>query len=129
VNAESLADWKRSLYCGVPRLADEGRDVTVMGWVHTRRDHGGVIFVDLRDRTGVLQIVFNPEGNPATFAFAQELRNEFVIAVRGRVARRPAETQNPNLATGDVEVVAEEAKLLSPARSTPFPIDGGPAIT
>ncbi|MFN8627690.1 MAG: aspartate--tRNA ligase [Candidatus Binatia bacterium] len=129
MNTGSLGDWRRSGYCGDLRLADAGRDVTVMGWVHTRRDHGGVIFADLRDRSGVVQVVFNPEGNTATFAFGQELRNEFVIAVRGRVVRRPAETQNPNLATGDVEVVAAEARLLSPARSTPFPIDGGPAIT
>jgi len=129
VIADRLGDWTRSVYCGDLRLADEGRDVTVMGWVHTRRDHGGVIFVDVRDRSGVVQVVFNPEGRADTFSFGQELRNEFVIAVRGRVVRRPAETQNPNLATGDIEVLAAEAKLLSPARSTPFPIDGGAAIT
>lgn len=124
-----MAGWKRSCYCGDLRLADEGREVTVMGWVHTRRDHGGVIFVDVRDRSGLVQVVFHPEGASATFEFGQELRNEFVIAVRGRVERRPPETQNPNLATGDIEVVAVQAKLLSPARSTPFPIDGGPTIT
>jgi aspartyl-tRNA synthetase len=129
VKAEGMGDWKRSTYCGDVRLADEGREVTVMGWVHTRRDHGGVIFVDLRDRSGLVQIVFNPEGDAATFAFAQDLRNEFVIAVRGRVERRPPETQNANLATGEIEVVAAQTKLLSPARSTPFPIDSGPAIT
>lgn len=129
MNAEGLADWKRSSYCGDLRLTDEGQTVTVMGWVHTRRDHGGLIFVDLRDRSGVVQIVFNPEQNQSTFAFAQELRNEFVVAVRGRVERRPEETQNPNLATGAIEVMASEAKLLSQARSTPFPIDGGPPIT
>lgn len=129
MKAEGMAGWRRSTYCGDLRLADEGREVIVMGWVHTRRDHGGVIFADLRDRSGLVQIVFNPEGDGATFAFAQDLRNEFVIAVRGRVERRPAETQNPNLATGEIEVVAVEAKLLSPARSTPFAIDGIATIT
>ncbi len=125
----SLADWRRSSYCGDLRAAHAGAAVTVMGWVHTRRDHGGLIFVDLRDRTGILQVVFNPEHSQPAFELAQELRGEYVIAVRGRVAPRPAETLNPNLATGEIEVVAAEAKLLSRARSTPFPIDGGPAIT
>ncbi len=127
--SSSLGNWKRSAPGGELRLSDEGREVTVMGWVHTRRDHGGLIFVDLRDRSGILQIVFNPEQSQDAFALAQELRSEFVIAVRGRVERRPAETQNPNLATGDIEVMASAAKLLSRARSTPFPIDGGATVT
>ncbi len=125
----ALGDWKRSSYCGDLRAVHAGETVTVMGWVHTRRDHGGLIFVDLRDRTGLLQIVFNPEHSQAAFELAGELRGEFVIAVRGRVARRPAETLNANLATGEIEVMAVEAKVLSRARSTPFPIDGGPPIT
>ena len=129
MNAEGLGNWKRSSYCGDLRLADEGREVTVMGWVHTRRDHGGLIFVDLRDRAGIVQIVFNPERSQAAFELAQDLRNESVLAVRGRIEPRPAETQNPNLATGDIEIMASEAKLLSRARSTPFPIDGGATIT
>jgi aspartyl-tRNA synthetase len=129
VSAAGLADWKRSNYCGELRAADAGREVTVMGWVHTRRDHGGLIFVDLRDRSGILQLVFNPERSQAAFALAEDLRGEFVIAVRGRVEHRPAETLNPNLATGEIEIIAAEAKLLSRARSTPFPIDGGPPIT
>ena len=124
-----LGDWRRSAYCGDLRGADAGRDVTVMGWVHTRRDHGGLIFVDLRDRSGILQVVFNPERSQAAFDLAQELRSESVVAVRGRVEERPAETVNPNLATGAIEVMAGAAKLLSRARPTPFPIDGGAAIT
>jgi len=128
VNPESLGDWKRTGYCGDLRPADEGTTVTVMGWVHTRRDHGGLIFVDLRDRSGIVQVVFNPEREPTTFALAQDLRNEFVIAVRGRVAHRPAETLNPNLATGEIEVLAGDAKLLSRARNIPFAIDGGAAV-
>jgi aspartyl-tRNA synthetase len=129
VNSAGLGDWKRSTYCGDLRAAHAGEPVTVMGWVHTRRDHGGLIFVDLRDRSGVVQVVFNPEHGEAAFALAGELRGEFVVAVRGHVAPRPAETLNPNLATGEIEVMAAEAKLLSRARSTPFPIDGGPPIT
>jgi aspartyl-tRNA synthetase len=129
VTPESLGDWKRSSYCGDLRAPDEGREVTVMGWVHTRRDHGGLIFADLRDRSGIVQVVFNPERNRAAFELAQDLRSEYVVAVRGRVQHRPPETLNPNLATGEVEVMAEATKLLSRARPTPFPIDGGPAIT
>jgi len=124
MNVVGLGDWKRSSYCGDLRAADEGRVVTVMGWVNTRRDHGGLIFVDLRDRTGVVQIVFNPEVGDAAFALAQDLRGEYVIAVRGRVAHRPPETLNPNLATGEIEVLADEARVLSQARNLPFPLDG-----
>jgi len=129
VSSATLGDWKRSSYCGDLRATHAGEPVTVMGWVHTRRDHGGLIFVDLRDRSGIVQVVFNPEHGEAAFALAGELRSEFVIAVRGRVAPRPAETLNPNLATGEIEVIATEAKLLSRARSTPFPIDASATVT
>jgi aspartyl-tRNA synthetase len=123
MSTEGLADWQRSHYGGDLRATDEGGTVTVMGWVHTRRDHGGVIFVDLRDRTGIVQAVFHPD-NPAAFAIAEELRAEYVVAVRGRVTHRTADTVNPNLPTGAIEVVAAEAKLLNRARSLPFQIDG-----
>ncbi|HVO24491.1 MAG TPA: aspartate--tRNA ligase [Candidatus Margulisiibacteriota bacterium] len=129
MSSATLGDWKRSSYCGDLRATHAGEPVTVMGWVHTRRDHGGLIFVDLRDRSGIVQVVFNPEHGEAAFALAGELRSEFVIAVRGRVAPRPAETLNPNLATGEIEVIATEAKLLSRARSTPFPIDASATVT
>jgi aspartyl-tRNA synthetase len=128
VTSEGLGDWKRSTYCGDLRATHAGETITVMGWVHTRRDHGGLIFVDLRDRRGIVQVVFNPEHGHAAFELAGELRSEFVIAVRGRVERRPAETLNANLATGEVEVVAIEARVLSRARSTPFSIDGGATV-
>lgn len=121
---ESLGDWKRSLYCGELRASDTGREVTVMGWVDTRRDHGGMIFVDLRDRSGIVQVVFNPESGDKAFQLAQDMRGEFVIAVRGVVSRRPSETLNPNLATGEIEILAAEAKLLSRSRAIPFPLDG-----
>ena len=120
---DQLGDWQRSDYCGVPRPADIGRTVTVMGWVHARRDHGGVVFVDLRDRTGLLQVVFNPEHSPAAHERAGELRSEYVIAVRGVVRARPAETLNPNLATGEVEVMAAEVRVLNEAQTPPFAID------
>ncbi len=126
---DALADWKRSSYCGDLRAAHSGTQVTVMGWVHTRRDHGGLIFVDLRDRTGIVQIVFNPTHNQTAFERAGELRNEFVIAVRGRIERRPPETLNPNLGTGEIEIMAAEVKVLSQARSTPFSIDDGSAVS
>ncbi len=123
MTVDSLGDWQRSHYGGVLRADDEGRTVTVMGWVHTRRDHGGVIFVDLRDRTGIVQVVFHPD-NAAAFAVAEELRGEYVVAVRGRITHRTPETVNPNLPTGAIEVVAAEARLLSRARSLPFQVDG-----
>jgi aspartyl-tRNA synthetase len=127
VNPVSLEDWKRDTDCGALRAADHGREVTVMGWVNHRRDHGGLIFVDLRDRTGVVQVVFNPEAGSETFALAEALRNEYVVAIRGRVEPRPAETLNPNLLTGEIEILASQAKLLSVARPTPFQIEG-PAV-
>ncbi|HYD46800.1 MAG TPA: aspartate--tRNA ligase [Terriglobales bacterium] len=120
---EALGSWKRTNYCGDLRICDESREVTVMGWVNTRRDHGGLVFVDLRDRTGVLQIVFNPDFGKAAFELSDQLRSEFVIAIRGKVSRRPAETLNPNLATGEIEILASEAKLLSASRTPPFPLD------
>jgi aspartyl-tRNA synthetase len=124
MKTEGLGDWKRTTYCGDLRAAHEGQPVTVMGWVHTRRDHGGLIFIDLRDRTGIVQLVFNPEHSGPAFPAAEAARNEYVIAVRGRVERRTPETLNPNLATGEIEIMVTEAKLLNRARILPFAIDG-----
>jgi aspartyl-tRNA synthetase len=101
------------------RPADEGREVTVAGWVATRRDHGGLVFVDLRDEDGVVQVVINPANAPEAAAVAHELRNEFVIQARGAVVRRSPETVNPAMATGEIEVQAAELAIL--ARSTPLP--------
>jgi aspartyl-tRNA synthetase len=120
---DQLGDWRRSIECGAPRPADIGREVTVMGWVHSRRDHGGVVFVDLRDRTGLLQVVFNPEHSAAAHTRAGELRGEYVIAVRGTVRARPPETVNAALATGAVEVMAAEVRVLNDSETPPFPID------
>ena len=120
---EGLGGWKRTHTCGVLRAADAGRTVTLMGWVHRRRDHGGLIFLDLRDRTGRTQCVFNPATSPAAHARAETVRGEFVLAVRGTVGRRPAGTDNPKLATGEVEVQAGEVRILNEARALPFPIE------
>ncbi len=123
MNTASLGDWKRSTYCGTPRAAEIGCAVTVMGWVHGRRDHGGVVFIDLRDRTGLLQVVFNPEESGAAHELAGSLRGEYVIAVKGFVRARPPETLNPNLATGEVEVVVQELRILNEAQTPPFQIE------
>ena len=120
---ESLGDWQRNCYCGEPRVAQVGQTMTVMGWVHSRRDHGGVTFVDIRDRSGLVQIVCNPQVSPAAHTQAKELRLEYVVAARGRLERRSPETINPNIPTGEVELVVEELRVLNASRTPPFPID------
>ncbi len=112
----------RSHYCGQVNEQLLGQEVTVAGWVHRRRDHGGVIFVDLRDREGLLQIVFDP-GAAAVFGEAERLRNEFVVRVTGKVRERPPGTVNTNLATGRVELVARELELLNRSEPLPFQLD------
>jgi aspartyl-tRNA synthetase len=107
--------------CGALTAADTGRDVELEGWVHRRRDHGGLIFVDLRDRSGLAQIVFDPS-DAATFATAETLRSEDVVAVGGVVRRRPAGTENPKLATGDVELPASALAVLNRSETPPFVI-------
>ena len=93
---------KRTDHCAALTRDDIGREVTLMGWVATRRDHGGLIFVDLRDREGITQIVFNPQGNPKAHELGQSLRNEWVLAVRGKVEARPSGMENPRLKTGGI---------------------------
>ncbi|HUL45791.1 MAG TPA: aspartate--tRNA ligase, partial [Steroidobacteraceae bacterium] len=112
----------RSHYCGQVNEQLLGREVTVAGWVHRRRDHGGVIFVDLRDREGLLQIVFNPDA-AEVFAEAERLRNEYVVSVTGTVRERPAGTVNPNLASGKVELIARRIELLNRSEPLPFQLD------
>ncbi|MGE5371776.1 MAG: aspartate--tRNA ligase [Solirubrobacterales bacterium] len=97
------------------------QEVTLSGWVDSRRDHGGLIFVDLRDRSGLIQIVFSPElGSPETFAAGEKVRSEYVVTVKGKVRMRPEGTANPNLATGEIEVVAQTVEILNPAKTPPF---------
>ena len=112
----------RSEYCGLVNREQLQQSVTVFGWVHRRRDHGGVIFIDLRDREGLLQIVCDPD-NPATFQTAETLRNEFVVRVTGKVRPRPEGTVNPNLVSGEVEVLAREIEILNPSLTPPFLMD------
>jgi aspartyl-tRNA synthetase len=120
---DQLGDWKRSCYCGEPRADAVGRELILVGWVQTRRDHGGLIFVDLRDRSGIVQAVFNPESDPTAHEKAKQIRSEDVIAVRGSLARRPQETLNRALPTGEVELIGKELKLLNASQVPPFNID------
>ncbi|MBN1822976.1 MAG: aspartate--tRNA ligase [Endomicrobiales bacterium] len=112
---------QRTHYCGALRASDTGKKAVLCGWVHSRRDHGGVIFIDLRDREGLAQIVFQPE-KKEMFSAAEKLRSEFVLKVSGSVRRRPAGTENPNMPTGEVEVVADELVIINPAPGLPFEI-------
>jgi aspartyl-tRNA synthetase len=104
---------------------DVGRQVTLMGWVHTRRDHGGLIFVDLRDREGITQIVFNPEVAAEAHKAAGDIRSEFVLAVTGKASPRPENTANPKLPTGDIEIMVTELTILNTAKTPPFMIEDG----
>jgi aspartyl-tRNA synthetase len=123
VQLDGLGRLRRSHACAELRSDDMGREVVVVGWVHGRRDHGGVIFIDLRDASGLVQVVFRPDVEPASHARARHLRAEFVIGVRGIVERRSEETVNPNLPTGEVEVSVRELRLLNTATPPPFPIE------
>ena len=118
-----LGDLRRTHSCGVLRPSDEGQAVVLMGWVHRRRDHGGVIFVDLRDRDGITHVVFHEDVGPEVHRRAEQVRPEYVIAVEGRVAPRGPASVNPNLATGAVEVVASRIWILNESRTPPFPME------
>jgi len=118
-----LGEWKRTDYCGVLTGADVGREVVLMGWALRRRDHGGLIFIDLRDREGLAQVVFDPELCIDAHRKAETVRNEFVLAVRGKVAHRPEGTVNPNLATGEIEVIVSECRILNRSKPLPFTLD------
>lgn len=113
----------RSHHCNALRAEDAGSHVTLSGWVASRRDHGGVIFIDLRDREGITQVVFRPEENPDAAARSHELRSEDVVRVSGKVARRLTGTENSRLATGEIEIVADSLDILNAADVLPFPID------
>jgi aspartyl-tRNA synthetase len=118
---EALGNLKRTTYCGDLRAADAEKDVVLMGWVHRRRDLGQLIFIDLRDRAGIAQIVFNKELNPEAHATAEQLRSEFVVAVEGRVLRR--QKSNPEIASGEVEVMATRLHILNNSKTPPFQIE------
>ncbi len=118
-----MAAWARTDLAGALRDLDVGRAVTVCGWVHSRRDHGGIVFLDVRDRAGIVQVVCDPSASVAAHAVAAAVRLEFVVAVRGTVRPRPADTVNPDLPTGTLEVAALEVGVLNTSRATPFPVD------
>ena len=113
----------KSDFCGNLRASDIGRKVTLSGWVATVRDLGGIIFVELRDRSGFFQFVADPEKNPAVYQTIKSLKDEFVVKVTGEVSKRPDETYNPSLATGEVEMYPEEIEILSKSETLPFPLD------
>lgn len=121
--ADILGEMRRTHSCGELRAADVGSEVVLMGWVQRRRDHGGVIFIDFRDKEGVTQIVFNPQENEAVHAKAHALRSEFVLGVRGTVDKRPEGMVNPELPTGEIEVMVTELKILNNAMTPPFLIE------
>jgi len=116
-----LGNLKRTHYCGALRASDAGRDATVMGWVHRRRDLGNLLFLDVRDRSGIVQVVFNKETQPEAHAKAEQARSEFVVAVEGRITKR--ERANAEIATGEVELVAMKLHILNNAKTPPFPIE------
>ena len=118
-----LPEHKRTVYCGQVRPEHIGKEVVLCGWVHRRRDHGGLVFVDLRDREGIVQVVFTPESFPEAHARADALRVEYVLSVRGTVRRRPEGTENKNLPTGAIEVVASSLAILNESKPVPFALE------
>src|SRR5579864_5603402 len=116
-----LGNLKRTHYCGALRASDAGSPAIVMGWVHRRRDLGNLLFLDVRDRTGIVQVVFNKEMQPEAHTKAEQARSEFVVAVEGNVIQR--QKSNPELATGEVELVATKLHILNNAKTPPFPIE------
>jgi aspartyl-tRNA synthetase len=123
VALDFLGELRRTHSCGQLRAAEAGQTVLLMGWVHRRRDHGAVIFIDLRDREGLTQAVFHEEIDPAVHQRAEEVRSEYVIAVEGTVTQRSPGTVNPNMATGEIEVVASKIWILNESRTPPFPVE------
>lgn len=117
-----MFDYRRTHDCGTLRKIDVEKSVTLSGWVHRRRDHGGLIFIDLRDRFGITQLVFNPETRPELFSAAEKLRSEWVISVKGTVISRAEGMANPKLPTGEIEVDIHEMEILSKAKTPPFSI-------
>jgi aspartyl-tRNA synthetase len=114
---------KKTHSCGELTKKNVGTTVTLMGWVNTRRDHGGLVFIDLRDRTGITQVVINPETSPEAHRLAHDIRSEFVLAVTGTVAPRPGNTVNPKLPTGEIEVLVQDLEILNTSKPLPFMIE------
>jgi aspartyl-tRNA synthetase len=121
--ANFLTTDKRTHYCGNLNISHIDKEVILMGWAHRRRDHGGVIFVDLRDREGMVQIVFNPDSGEAVHGEAHKIRSEFVLAVKGVVRKRPQGMENPALKTGEIEVIVSELEIMNESKTPPFSFD------
>ncbi len=117
-----IPPWRRTDYCGALRAADAGREVALWGWVASRRDHGGLIFIDLRDREGIIQLVFNPAHDADAHVVADTARAEYYLAVKGKVVRRSEGTVNAELPTGEIEVAVTEGAILNASLVPPFPL-------
>jgi len=115
-----LTKDKRTHYCGDLNISDDGKEVILMGWAQRRRDHGGVIFIDLRDREGIVQVVFNPDAGENVHGEAHKIRSEFVLAVKGKVRKRPQGMDNPALKTGEIEVIVSELEIMNESKTPPF---------
>lgn len=125
---ELLSGWKRTALCADFTKEDIGKTVTVMGWVNARHDLGGLIFIDLRDRSGIMQIVFDRASYDGDFKAVEGLRDEYVLAVRGKIVERSEDTVNPRIPTGYIEIRAEEMKILSSSETPPFELENGPKV-
>lgn len=122
---ETMAGMHRSCGCGRVTEKDCGKELTLAGWVNTRRDHGGLIFIDLRDRSGIVQVVMSPQYGEDAFHKAEDVRSEYVLAIRGIVRERSPETVNPKMQTGKIEVVVSEMRILNKAKTPPFYVEDG----
>ncbi len=121
---DKLGTWERTHRCGDLTTEQIGQEVCVMGWVQRRRDHGGLIFIDLRDREGIVQLALDPDRDPTSHQKAEQIRNEFVVAARGKVSPRPEGTVNPKMKTGEVEIEITELRILNRSETLPFMLDG-----
>ena len=126
---DTLGDMRRTHSCCSLTAADKGKEVVLMCWVQRRRDHGGVIFLDLRDKEGITQVVFNPDHSAHVHAKAHDIRSEYVLGVRGTVVLRPEGMLNPKLTTGEIEVMVDELKILNDAQTPPFLIEDGVEVS
>ena len=118
---DALGNWKRTHYCGDLTSENIGNEVCLMGWVQRRRDHGGLIFIDLRDREGIAQLALDPDRDPEAHAKADKVRNEYVVAVKGTISPRPEGTINPKMKTGEVEIEVSELRILNTSKTPPSP--------
>jgi aspartyl-tRNA synthetase len=115
----------RTIFCGEVNKEHLGQEITLNGWVNKRRDLGGVIFIDLRDRSGIVQVVFNPEVNKEAWELADKVRSEYVLSVKGKVIARDPEAVNPKLKTGEIEIAASQITIVNEAKTPPFQIEDG----